>query len=99
MFSRRHLFRPLFRFAILTGLALVLASCASQPNVSTYGAPGFFMGLVHGFLILFAFIGSLLIDDIAIYAFPNSGGFYDFGFILGVSLFSWMTDQSVEKTG
>jgi uncharacterized membrane protein len=32
----------------------------------------------------FAFIGSRVSSDIAIYAFPNNGGWYDFGFLLGL---------------
>ena len=48
--------------------------------------PGFLYGLMHGFLILFSFIGSLF-TDVRIYAFPNSGGWYDFGYVIGAALF------------
>ena len=34
-----------------------------------------------------SFIGSILDSDIAIYAINNTGGTYDFGFIIG--LFVW----------
>jgi hypothetical protein len=37
------------------------------------------MGLLHGFLMMFSFIGSLF-TDVRIDAFPNSGGWYDFAF-------------------
>ncbi len=43
------------------------------------------MGLIHGWLVPFSFVGSLFSDNIAIYAVPNNGGWYDFGFVLGVS--------------
>jgi hypothetical protein len=43
-------------------------------------------GLLHGFLILFSFVASLF-TDYRIYAFPNSGGWYDFGFLLGAMSF------------
>ena len=46
----------------------------------------FSWGLLHGFLILFSFIASLF-TDFRIYAFPNSGGWYDFGFLLGAMSF------------
>jgi hypothetical protein len=45
--------------------------------------PGFFMGLWHGFIIFFSLVGSIF-GDMRIYAFPNSGGWYDFGYFLGV---------------
>jgi hypothetical protein len=67
-------------------LALVLSSCATQPVPNAYDAPGFFMGWVHGFISWFSLIGSIF-WDIRIYAFPNSGGWYDFGFLLGVAAY------------
>ncbi len=78
--------RLLAAFAYVTAFALVLASCASQPSPEAYDPPGFFSGLLHGFLILFSFIGSLF-TDIRIYSFPNSGGWYDFGYLIGASIF------------
>jgi hypothetical protein len=65
---------------------LALVGCAHQPPPSGLEAPGFWLGLLHGFLILFSLIGSLF-TDVRIYAFPNSGGWYDFGFCLGALLF------------
>jgi len=44
------------------------------------------MGFAHGFVALFSFIGSWF-TDVRIYAFPNSGGWYDFGYLLGVASF------------
>ena len=67
--------------------AIVAASCARQPLPPDPGdVPGFLLGLVHGFLILFSFIGSIF-SDIRIYAYPNTGGWYDFGFLLGAMAF------------
>ena len=67
-------------------LALTLTACAHQVTAAIEPeAPGFFMGLIHGWLVPFSFIGSIFSDDIAIYAVPNNGGWYDFGFVLGVS--------------
>jgi hypothetical protein len=48
--------------------------------------PGFWSGLLHGFLIVFSFIGSLF-TDVRIYNFPNSGGWYDFGYVIGAAMF------------
>lgn len=67
--------------------ALLIQGCATQPPPVEGGdSPGFFLGLVHGFLILFGFIASLF-TDYRIYAFPNAGGWYDFGFLLGAMSF------------
>jgi hypothetical protein len=66
---------------------LAIASCASQPSPTAYDPPSFFMGIFHGFIILFSFIGSIF-TDVRIYAFPNSGVMYDFGYLIG--LFFWL---------
>ncbi len=71
---------------LLVGAALAVASCAHQPAPEAYDPPGFFMGLIHGFIILFSFIGSLF-TDVRIYAFPNSGGWYDLGYLIGAGIF------------
>jgi hypothetical protein len=65
------------------GCLLVMAGCANQPRPEAFDPPGFWLGLVHGAIILFSFIGSLF-TDVRIYAFPNSGVWYDFGFLIGV---------------
>ena len=77
--------RTLSFFAI-TALVFLLTSCATQPSPEAYDPPGFFSGLIHGFLIVFSFIGSLF-TDIRIYSFPNSGGWYDFGYLIGAGMF------------
>jgi len=40
----------------------------------------------HGFLIFFSFVGGLF-TDMRIYSFPNSGGWYDFGYLIGAATF------------
>ena len=78
--------RRIFTFAAICAAALLLQSCATQPPPEVVNPPGFLSGLLHGFLILFAFIVSLF-TDYRIYAFPNSGGWYDFGYLLGAMAF------------
>ena len=74
------------RTAIALGfVAFGLAACARQPPPAWAGdVPGFWMGLVHGFIAPFSLIGHLFDHSIRVYAFPNSGGWYDFGYILGI---------------
>lgn len=68
---------------------LLLAGCAHQIDAGVAqgsDVPGFWWGLWHGFVFPFAWIGSLFDSGIAIYAVPNRGGWYDFGFFLGVTV-------------
>jgi hypothetical protein len=69
---------------------LLLAACAASPN-TLLGSPGpdgsvagFWQGLWHGLIALFAFVVSLFRDDVGIYEAHNNGGWYDFGYVLGV---------------
>ncbi len=66
-------------------IVLGLFGCATQPVPDAFDLPGFWTGMVHGFLIFFSMIGSYF-SDIRIYAFPNSGGFYDLGYLLGAMI-------------
>lgn len=67
---------------------LMLTGCASRSDWAVYeSAPGFFSGLWHGWIAVFAMIGQLFDNSIAIYSVPNNGGWYDFGFLLGVGAF------------
>jgi hypothetical protein len=78
-----------FRTVAVVGLFLLLAACARQaPEVVEHGpdTPGFLLGLWHGFIFPWSWIGSLFQPSIAVYAVPNNGGWYDFGFFLGVTV-------------
>lgn len=71
--------------SLLTVLAIGLVSCASQP-LGQPGAPGFLSGVWHGVIAPIAFVISLFDDGVRMYAFPNAGRWYDFGFLLGLGL-------------
>ena len=49
-----------------------------------FDSPGFFYGVLHGLIVPISFVASLF-TDITIYAFPNTGGWYNFGFVIGAS--------------
>ena len=68
---------------------LTLAACAATQtqNAVSPAAPGFLYGLWHGFIFPVAWILSLFMDEVAIYAVPNDGGWYDFGYFLGIVVF------------
>jgi len=66
-------------------MVLVLAWRAHQPPAPPQfpgGYPGFFFGLFHGLIAPFALIGSLFTGG-NVHGWPNSGAWYNFGFLLG----------------
>ena len=80
--------RRLLMLAALGG-ALLLTGCAATQSdgVSQPGGPGFLLGLWHGFIFPIAWVVALFTDKVAIYAVPNNGGWYDFGYFLGIVVF------------
>ena len=74
------------RTLILVPLALALAACVATEAQSAINpaAPGFIYGVWHGFIFPVSFILSLFTDDIAVYAVPNNGTWYDFGYFVGI---------------
>lgn len=66
----------------------ILTGCARQSGwVVDESAPGFLMGLWHGWIAPFALVAHLFDSSVAIYSVPNNGGWYDFGFLLGIGAF------------
>ena len=67
---------------------LALSACARQSATAVAaGSPGFLHGLWDGFIFPFAWAVSLFIPEVAVYAVPNNGGWYDFGYFLGIVVF------------
>lgn len=62
--------------------------CADvQPNIKPClegHIYGFLGGLWHGTISPFSWVGSLFSNDIAVWAVNNNGGWYTFGFIIGI---------------
>lgn len=79
--------RPARRWLLVATFALLAlaASCAPANPVRAPDGPGFGRGLVHGWIAPVAFVISLFNDDVAIYDVKNAGGWYDFGFLFGLS--------------
>ena len=64
---------------LLAGCTATQSTAAVQPQ-----APGFLLGLWHGFIFPIAWIVSLFMPGVSVYAVPNNGGWYDFGYFIGV---------------
>ncbi len=76
---------PVSRLAPALALAALLAGCATQQgDAVAAAAPGFLFGLWHGFIFPVAWVISLFDTGVAVYAVPNNGGWYDFGYFLGI---------------
>lgn len=76
---------PVLRIASIMALAATLGACATQVASGVEpAAPGFLLGVWHGFIFPVAWVLSLFFSDVAVYAVPNNGGWYDFGFFIGV---------------
>jgi hypothetical protein len=86
--------------------AAVMAGCAPGPNpaleMAQSGAcdpAGFWLGFWHGLIAFFTFIGSLFSDNVSVYEVCNTGGWYDFGFCLGIGMFSSSSGASANRRG
>jgi len=75
-----------------TALVVVLAltSCAGAPGpnnvaeVATGHTAGFWAGLWHGLILPITFVVSLFTDQVNVYDVHNNGGWYNFGYVLGI---------------
>jgi hypothetical protein len=80
------------KILLFVALIVLLSSCAHivpvQECVEGTKVYGFWNGLWHGMIAGITFIGSLFNHDIAVYAVNNNGGWYNFGFLLGVGAWS-----------
>ena len=78
------------RISLALSTLVLLAACAKQTlpgAVDPAAEAGFLLGLFHGFIFPVAWFLSLVMPDVAVYAVPNNGGWYDFGYFLGICVF------------
>ncbi|MBA3666746.1 MAG: hypothetical protein H0W65_03360 [Sphingomonas sp.] len=77
---------PNRRLIAIAAAALALTACVAvqQSGSIAPAAPGFWLGVWHGFIFPVAFVVSLFRHDIAVYAVPNSGTWYNFGYFVGI---------------
>jgi hypothetical protein len=79
------------KFVLLLVVVCVLSGCADDVpyQITTQIEPvGFWYGLWHGMIAPFSFLVSLFDDNVAVYAVYNNGGWYNFGFVLGIASLS-----------
>lgn len=80
------------RVAFMALSLLLLAACAPGAN-ELGGVPdaegavaGFWLGLWHGVIAPVTFVISLFSDRVEMYEAHNNGGWYNFGFLLGLTV-------------
>ncbi len=73
----------------LVALLFLLGACAAGPGsrwaLPDAGPAGFFAGLWHGIIVVFALVVSFFTDNVNIYEPHNTGFFYNLGFVLGAA--------------
>jgi hypothetical protein len=95
--------RRLLLVSIAILAVLLLAGCAAGTN-PTVDVPdvdgksaGFWSGLWHGIISPITFIISLFSDNVNVYEVFNSGNWYDFGFMFGVSIIFGGSGRAVKR--
>ena len=77
---------------LLVCAVIAVAGCAAGSNALKGKADeegrvaGFWRGLWHGIIAPLTFIISLFSENVGIYEVFNNGGWYNFGFMLGISM-------------
>jgi hypothetical protein len=85
--------KKIFLVGLMLVVVVALTGCAAGPNVHRNQPnpdgeiAGFWQGLWQGFISGFTFIISLFNDNVSVYEVHNNGGWYNFGFMIGVSSF------------
>jgi hypothetical protein len=80
------------KIMILILAVVIIAGCAPGPNQFTgYSGDevkiaGFWKGLWHGIIAPIVFIISLFKDNMNIYEVNNNGNWYNFGFLIGMTI-------------
>ena len=84
--------RRAFLVASIVLLCLLLVACAAGPNQLAKSAnaqgkvAGFWLGLWHGLIAPVTFVISLFSDTVEMFEVHNNGGWYSFGFLLGMMI-------------
>jgi len=82
-------YQKVFPVLLLISSILLLSACAAGGDQFSGDSPaGFLYGLWHGAISIISLIIHIFNDSVMVYEVNNSGGWYDFGFLIGV-LFIW----------
>lgn len=80
-------FRKLSIIFLCVFILIIVASSCAPGNTRFDAKPaGFWAGLWHGLICVITFIISLFSKNVTMYEVSNSGGWYNFGFLLGAAI-------------
>ena len=78
-----------YRLLALIPFVLVLSACAAGDARFSQETPaGFLWGIWHGVISVISLVVHIFNENVAVYETHNLGGWYDFGFLIGV-IFIW----------
>ena len=64
----------------------MITSCtAGDPQFTAEAPAGFWMGLWHGIISFITLVIGIFSDSVRVYEVDNTGGWYDFGFLIGAT--------------
>lgn len=73
------------KLLIFIPLLLMLTSCTAGDAQFTQDTPaGFWYGLWHGVISFISLIIHIFNENVTVYEINNTGGWYDFGFLIGI---------------
>lgn len=79
--------KPLLAVTLALLATVVLAGCAAgDERFTTEDPAGFWVGLWHGAISVVTLIIGIFADGVEVYERNNTGGWYDFGFLLGTTI-------------
>jgi hypothetical protein len=68
-------------------MSILLVGCAAGNPQFTIEAPaGFWVGIWHGMISCVTLVIGIFNDNVGVYEVDNTGGWYDFGFLIGVTM-------------
>lgn len=86
--SRSRYVVPLLLLAVCAVTACAPSANPLRGGAGLDGLPaGFFLGIWHGFTIVFTFVAGLFVDTVGVYEVHNTGWPYNLGYLLGVMMF------------
>ena len=73
------------RIGLLLGAVFLITACTAGDGQFTDQSPaGFWYGLWHGAISIFTLVVHIFNKTVVVYETNNIGGWYDFGFLMGV---------------
>lgn len=79
----------MLKLVFLIPLILLISSCAAGNAQFSQETPaGFWWGLWHGIISVISLVIHIFNDSVMVYEVNNTGGWYDFGFLMGI-IFIW----------